>query len=187
MLRSASRRRGIALLNQQCWLWGRDTVRAEGNLLLDYGFSRRLSDPEGTSSTQYTLICHGGEEAEQAVVRLWGFGFFYGISGRTPPRVGTGLFLNRFRFVPRMVAEITEFAQAHEMEKLHRAADLLLLPAALRWIARYERWVLGRCGLSYRQRCLATWKKTKLPPEEMAEAWLRLAQEIVASHARHQP
>lgn len=48
-------RRGQHLLSQQCWLWGRDIKRTDGNLLMTFGFER-LRPPEGISgSTQYIL------------------------------------------------------------------------------------------------------------------------------------
>jgi hypothetical protein len=47
--------RGRTLLHQQCWLWGQDIRRAEGNLLLEYGFERKRP-PEGANAcSQYSL------------------------------------------------------------------------------------------------------------------------------------
>ena len=57
------------LLAQQCWCWGRDVKRAEGNLLLEYGFTRKRAPQNEPDATNYTLRCGS------ATLRLWGFGF----------------------------------------------------------------------------------------------------------------
>ena len=68
------RRTGQKLLHRQCWNWGRDIVRPEGNLLLDAGFRRRRP-PEGeTGSSCYTLALPNG-----GCLMLWGFGLLYGM------------------------------------------------------------------------------------------------------------
>jgi hypothetical protein len=70
------RRQGRILLNQQCWLWGQDVRRAEGNLLLDFGFERLRAPEEITGSSQYTLAL-----GKNDFLRLWGFGLFMEASG----------------------------------------------------------------------------------------------------------
>ena len=63
------RRKGRELLHRQCWNWGRDIVRPEGNLLLEAGFVK-WRPPEGeTGLTCYTLALPGGDS-----LMLWGFG-----------------------------------------------------------------------------------------------------------------
>ena len=58
-----------ALLDQQMWCWGCDIRHGEGNVLLQYGFSR-WRPPEGTlGSTAYQL-----EAPPSRQVVLWGFG-----------------------------------------------------------------------------------------------------------------
>lgn len=76
----ALQRQGQELLHQQCWNWGRDIVRPEGNLLLEAGFVKQRP-PEGIAgSTRYALrLADGG------CWMLWGFGFFY-----ATPELGQG-------------------------------------------------------------------------------------------------
>ena len=51
------RRRGEAVLHQQCWCWGQDIRRVAGNLLLDNGFDkhRPLDGKEGSSAYRLNL------------------------------------------------------------------------------------------------------------------------------------
>lgn len=157
-------RRGSALLNQQCWLWGQDVKRAEGNLLLAHGFER-LRAPAGQSgSSQYSLLLPGNLN-----VRLWGFGLYFGAE--------TGMFINRFEFVPRE-ARMTPLWQANEMAQLPRVKDFSLLAQALRWIGTYERWVLHTFGLEYRKACLSQWESRVCRIERISEAWNELALSI---------
>ena len=158
-------RRGRTLLHQQCWLWGQDIRRPEGNLLLLYGFER-LHPPAGCSgSSQYNLTCASG-----ATLSLWGFSFFYGSSD--------GIFVNRFDFVPRAAEPTKRWRHVDEPNTLPRAPLDAHLPAALRWIAGYERWVLEGFGLSYRRRCLATWPSPALLSEALPNEWDNLANDL---------
>ncbi len=169
------RRQGASLLNLQCWCWGCDVRRAEGNLLLEYGFAR-FRAPEGErGSSAYTLHIGPGE----AVV-LWGFGLFYGHAS-----LG-GLYLPRVAFEPRLFDDSTPPAQVWTWQQLEAARlprDVgewqcvhRLLVFAMRWIAGYERWVLATQGESYRQACIRAWRKNGDPVTPMAETWMQLAQ-----------
>jgi hypothetical protein len=172
----ALQRRGMALLNQQCWLWGQDIKRAEGNLLLLHGFER-LRAPAGQSgSSQYTLrVGRGEDELEEPLhVRLWGFGMYFGRE--------RGIFLNRFHFLPR-AAELADLWQGREMTQLRRARDLALLPAALRWVASYEGWVRDGFGAGYRRACLRDWEAAVGDPATIASAWQELASDAEAALA----
>ena len=55
------RRKGQELLHQQCWNWGRDIVRSEGNLLLEAGFLKRRPPGEEAGSSCYTLALSDGD------------------------------------------------------------------------------------------------------------------------------
>jgi hypothetical protein len=54
------RRRGAELLHLQCWLWGCDIRRAEGNLLLAYGFSRQRPPSGAAGSSAYLMALESG-------------------------------------------------------------------------------------------------------------------------------
>lgn len=173
-LSSTIARRGKALLHQQCWLWGQDIKRIEGNLLLVHGFER-LRPPDGLSgSSQYTLSLPGNLN-----VRLWGFGIYFGAE--------SGIFLNRFEFIPRE-ARMADLWQAREMTGLPRAKSFSLLVQILRWIGDYEAWVLRTLGAEYRKSCLCGWQGGDTTrPDLIPEAWRELALLVERSSAPRQP
>jgi hypothetical protein len=155
-------RQGQMLMNLQCWLWGQDVKRAEGNLLVAYGFER-MRPPEGFSgSTQYTLVL-----PNDLHLRLWGFGMYIGR--------GEGIYINRFDFIPRIARLSDAWQGAETMSQLRRSYEAGLVIQATRWIAAYESWVASEFGLLYRQRTLTGWDKTAIRPNEIAEAWRTLA------------
>ncbi len=173
--------RGTKLLTQQCWYWGCDVRRPEGNLLLAMGFAR-TRPPEGVEgSTLYTL-----EPAPGAQVILWSFGIFFGHAG------AGGLFLDRFRFEPLLTNQTTlppEIWRSEQLPALSRAVDAdrahltALLGDLVRWVVAYEQTVLAVQGLAYREACLAQWSRQKLglPADAMVSAWQNLAEEIDVS------
>ena len=63
---------GDQLMQQQLWCWGRDVERAEGNLLMEFGFERHRDCAIDPQSTCYRLDC------DELHVSLWGFGMFFG-------------------------------------------------------------------------------------------------------------
>jgi hypothetical protein len=166
LLPDSLRREGQVLLHQQCWNWGYDVRRPEGNILIEYGFTRVR--PPGTvqGSSQYTW--NG-----PLTVRLWGFGFF---AGRTLDR---GIHVNRYEFLPRLAKmdqDVWEPAVLQSQCPHARGrACLGLLATALRWMRDYEAWVLRQCGVQYRRRALAQWNKPCILPEAMPVLWDRLA------------
>ena len=164
-LPSRIQRRGQQLLDQQCWLWGRDVKRNDGNLLMALGFER-LRPPEGaTGSTQYTL--HISSDFR---VRLWGFGMYFGGD--------QGIYVNRYEFVARTAAFKEGWQEPDSFGSLPRSQDLHLLAQASDWIAAYESWVLGTAGLSYRQNALQGWKETACRVSEIAAFWTELSRDI---------
>jgi hypothetical protein len=161
------------LLNQQCWVWGQDIRRPEGNLLLEHGFERLRPTAGESGSSQYTLQGSGASCAPFQV-RLWGFGMYFGVE--------QGIFINRFEFVPR-VAELADLWQAQQMTQLARAKELSLLPLALRWIACYEQWVFDTQGACYRSACLHTWAATVGEPDELPSLWQQLSRDVAQALA----
>jgi hypothetical protein len=167
---------GAELLHFQCWLWGCDIRRAEGNLLLEYGFSRQRPPVGAAGSSAYLLSL-----APDAVLVLWGFGAFCG-----DPGTG-GVYLKRYEFTPVFVAHLN----AHRLPWLPDQLRPVALPAEpgarqrmhrqfvtlIEWIAQYERWVRDSCGLAYRRQCAAesTRHTFRIPVERLVEEWQQLA------------
>ncbi len=163
-------RRGRALLNQQCWLWGRDVLCSRGNLLCAFGFTR-LRAPQGVpASSQYTL-----ERPDGVRVRLWGFGLYFGGL--------EGIYLNRFAFTPKRAPFRPDWQSREEMEALPPCRDLLLLTRAAAWVAEYERWILREAGSPHREEALRSWKHAVSGPAGVAASWERLADDLGALSA----
>lgn len=167
---------GAELLHQQCWCWGQDIRRAEGNLLLQFGLNRTRPPEPGRGSSRYEWR-DGGVE-----VVLWGFGIGLrdGLSG--------GIYVNRYCFVPRWLPQqflLDEVWRAEQMEG-HRGPatrreirrSRRLLKTLVRWIACYERWVRSTCGVDYRRRTLAEWTRTHIPADEMARRWEEMGRHV---------
>ena len=172
----ASRRKGQVLLHRQCWNWGRDIVRPEGNLLLEAGFLKRRP-PEGeVGSSCYTLALPDGDR-----LMLWGFGLLYGTSGKG------GVHLNRYQFRPVWLPSETLHEPIWKPDTIPAAqtppsprVPVDLTVAAIRRIADYEEWALAHCGLEYRRAVLRQWKRPseRLPPQALPQAWRALADAI---------
>jgi len=166
-------RRGAPLLNQQCWCWGCDVRRPEGNLLLAHGFNRERVPPGKLGSSAYTL------RLDRAVVVLWGFGLFWGQASLD------GLFLPRQGFLPRLLDDAEPPRHVWDLAQLDAATipdsqatwahACRLLGNALQWVAGYEEWVGHTCGFAYRDACVSGWRKQSLPAADMPAHWRSLA------------
>ncbi len=175
------RRRGADLLHLQCWLWGCDIRRAEGNLLLEYGFGRQRPPANSAGSSAYLLSV-----APDATIVLWGFGAFCG-----NPADG-GVYLKRYEFSPLYIPTLNTQRLPWLPDQVCAAA----LPpspdvqqqmhhafiALLEWIIRYEIWVLETCGLAYRRQCASSWTKQpfRVQVEHLVEEWQQLARRSAA-------
>ena len=160
---------GDQLMQQQLWCWGRDVERAEGNLLMEFGFERHRDCAIDPQSTCYRLDC------DDLHVSLWGFGMFFG------RRDLGGLYINRFDFRPRWAPieslaegihwpqELPAFARPRGMSQWVRARDLW--SALLRWIADYEAWVQDTSGPTYRSKTVETWLRPFVRADKMSAAW----------------
>ena len=181
----AHRREGQKLLHRQCWNWGRDIERPEGNLLLEAGFLKRRPPEGAAGSSCYTLTLSDGD-----ILMVWGFGLLYGTLQKG------GVFLNRYEFHPlwlplEMVQEpiwrpdMIPAAQTPASPRV--PVDLTV--AAIRRIADYEEWALARCGLEYRRAILRQWKRPseRLPPQTVPQAWRSLADAIDGQPHLHPP
>lgn len=165
------------LMNQQCWCWGCDVRRCDGNLLLAYGCERHRPVEGTTGSTCY--VCGSGPHR----VWLWGFGVVF--LGEAGP-----VYVNRYDPRPRAVPlQWTDALHAHHraaaFESLRRVQDASL-SKLWHWIASYERWTIDRAGASYRDTCIGTWSKRRtVDGPAMGRAWSQLAN-IAASPACRQ-
>ncbi|PQO27284.1 hypothetical protein C5Y96_17215 [Blastopirellula marina] len=176
------------LFNQQCWCWGRDIVRPEGNWLLEVGFERIPPPPERTdcSSSVYQLLLSGGRR-----VVLRGFGTFFG-----NPDFG-GVFLSRNKFVPgyssrpvldRPPWSDTDLPEMEHLSQMNVDRCLGLTSEFFLWIHEYEANVLRHLGLEYRQATLSSWprgKRTLVGAEDFAASWQRLSTQLSPASVSH--
>lgn len=173
-------KRGVALLSQQIWCWGRDILRPEGNFLLEIGFDRiKAPADRGKCTSVYTL-----EFPEGRRVVLRGFGVFYG-----DDRLG-GVFLPRYEFRPRCTSESelkcppwsdSDLPNLTAPDESRLETCVSLTVDLIDWLATYESRVAERLGAEYRQSTLDAWKVTRqpvLPATEMATAWRSLGGEL---------
>jgi len=163
---------GAFLLHQQCWCWGHDIRRAAGNLLLEYGFTRVRPPESGAGSSRYSI------EDGCAQVYLWGFGVAY-------VTCSTAIYVNRYTFIPRWIpcaASLDEVWSAEQLNRLSPPAPIRKrkrarrnLKSLLRFISRYEAWVVESQGIAYRRACLQQWHLSAILPERLAREWQELS------------
>lgn len=162
------------LLHQQCWCWGQDIRHPEGNLLLAHGFERVRPPAHVQGSTRYQLRL-----SARSTVTLWGFGLYYARCGRG------GVYLNRYDCVPRFCHQAGFLENVWTRDALplscstgcaygHEPETVYLVVKATEWISRYEQWVLGQFGLSYRKDVLREWHEPAVLPDSLPSEWLRL-------------
>lgn len=183
-----TRQLGRGLLDQQMWCFGYDIRRPEGNLLLQYGFTRQ-HQPEGERGGS----CYILRLESDCQISLWGSGLFYG-----QVELG-GLFLKRYQFHPKLTelsqlpSSVSEASKPPVCRKPQTEAEIeqscALLGQALRWLALYEQWVQGVAGADYRRQSVQEWhRKIVAPADKMAATWQELAGQFVfsesANHAR---
>jgi hypothetical protein len=172
---------GIGLIDQQMWCWGCDVRRAEGNLLIEYGFTKRPS-PEPRYHSAYTLY---GVIPDGALT-LWGWGLWI-----AAPERGS-LFISRDRFRVRWIPQTDLAPSAWQECDLPRGSTdirltdaLYLCRAACLWIAGCERWIGACCEPNYRIRTIDAWPqkrhfKRDVSNETPAEQWEAIADSLIA-------
>lgn len=160
------------LLHQECYCWGADIRRAQGNLLIESGFTRSKHPDDPKRSSQYTKCLSSGE-----MVQLFAFGVRW-FSGGTQ-----GVFINRYRFLPCIVERTSpsEFWRIEQSECLEQPRSEERLQAQVAasdlfcWIASYEDSVLASLGASYRRFSLDGFDETMLDVIDVPSKWREIA------------
>lgn len=176
----ASRRRLAGLMHQQCWLWGCDIRRREGNLLVAHGVQRVPPPADSEGSSAYRARVDAGTE-----IALWGFGL------ALLPADGEAVLLERYTPYPATVVDGARLRRAWHVQHLPArvASDApqswWQLLRAFEWIAGYEGWVHQTIGADWRARCLHGWDPAVTSPAGTSQAWTQLAarirREVIAS------
>ena len=163
------------LLHQQMWLFGRDILCPDGNLLYQYNFTHHCAGDNGSS--MYTC-----SDKDRQIV-LWGWGIWIG-----KPELGA-IFVNRYKVLPQFTAVSTLPEAIHRQTGLphltHRVASeeqahvmCQLWTELLEWLATYEAWVFEKQGVAWRQAALEPFKHAVTPAEnldQLANQWQTLA------------
>jgi hypothetical protein len=170
----APHRPGTALFQQQCWVWGRDSRRVGGNLLVEYGFEKS-SPPK----LEWGSSCYHFAATPTSTIRMWGFGLLH-----SDVRHGA-LFLQSAGFEPKLAEVHAATADVWRPEQIGRLrtprlpsdgeAILHLLPPLLAWIGAYEQWVLDTFGVDYRHETLNGWDDKIVDPHEVPGEWWNMA------------
>ena len=173
----------MTLLSQQCWCWGQDILRPEGNWLLELGFDK-FAPPEKYSDrgSIYQLSLPGDR-----LIILRGFGVLFGQAE------SGGIFLPRFQFTPRHATdwppesppwtsnELPEF-NCSDVNQHEQCTRLTL--ELLHWIHGYEVEVAERLGVAYRRGTLDEWddgERDVISAECLAAEWLKLSAQVAES------
>ncbi len=173
---------GAKLMNQQCWCWGCDIRRPQGNLLLAFGFER-LRPPEGVEgSSCYRIGLRSGHE-----VSLWGFGAI--ISNEV-----SAVHVGRFEFNPQICMALGKTQSCwgpSDLPAMRRpsSSDELtfagtLSSELLTFIGDYESWVAETVGIRYRQQTVEKFKDATCTALEANLHWPRLAKQIARHYRR---
>lgn len=171
------RRQAQQVYAQQMWAWGQD-IRAEGNLLRQYGFEvqRSLSSQTGGSS-QYRFALR-----KDLSLILWSFGLSL-VSDRQE-----ALILARHSFRPRLVEQTlpeildrpTAWPQGRAAQTMQEAQKMTdWLQCFCLAVAAYEDWIRLHLGLRYRQSVMQRWpERCRIPASEMGATWQHLGQKL---------
>lgn len=173
------RKIGTPLIDLHMWCWGCDVRRAEGNLLLEYGFEKRPApDPHYRSAYDVPL-------SPTCVLTLWAWGMW--IAEETHG----SLLISRDRFRLRAAETAHYLPQARREGELPACVPVQndatwergcpLLGAACTWAAGYERWVAEHTEPGYRRQTWAHWPQRRCYPDriganEITGTWDRVAE-----------
>lgn len=164
------------LLHQQLWLFGRDIMCPQGNLLYKYQFTHKKSDVRGSS--MYTW-----QDAGKQLI-LWGWGIWF-----NQQEVGS-IFVNRYRAKPK-------FTTTPLLKTIHKPVDLPQLTyrvnskataekvrhlwqELLVWLAMYEAWISEAYGDDWRKSQLKQFNHAITNPSDanmITQQWHQLAHE----------
>ncbi len=174
-------RRAVKLVDQQFWLFGRDVLHDEGNVLIRAGFTKRPA-PAGPSGCS----CYERDDGS-SLLRLWGFGLVYAREERA-------IVLSREIFGPCLVRDDWTTSVGWTVEELPRHAapsadeedarvcrDMTIELCAV--VAEYERWVARTLRAGSREQALAAWKKRCTVGADVAAEWIALGHSLSSEHA----
>lgn len=156
-----------SLFSKQLYGIGKD-ILYENNLLIQYGFTKQIPPASEQGSSQYSLTDKNGQ------IILWGFGMIFA-------KGSNGVFLWRHEFEPKLLdvnllpSNVWEPGQLPQLTipntSNERHLMLQLLVSSIKWLERYENWVMDMCGESYRNRSLQSPSSSNMPSVRLDQKW----------------
>ena len=154
---------------KQIYAFGKD-ILYERNLLLEYGFTKQRPPNNESGTSQYSLT----DQDDQII--LWGFGMIFATKN-------DAVFLWRHEFIPKLLSISSLPPHVWDPDQISqgtvpKTADekrlmLKLVLKSMKWLERYEKWVLETCGQKYRDKTLE--KQYLPPPIRLDKKWSELS------------
>ena len=141
--------------------------------MLEYGFTIQRPPIPAQGTSQYSIT----EQDDQII--LWGFGMLFATKNN-------GLFLWRHEFKPKLInvnsipSHLWEPSQLQQKSTIPKTTDeiflmLELLVKSMKWLEKYEKWILKICGDKYRNESLQGQYSSKASAVKLDEKWFELS------------
>ena len=157
---------------KQIYAFGKD-ILYEKNLLAEYGFTKQSAPIPKQGTSQYSLT----EQDDQII--LFGFGMIFATKN-------DAVFLWRHEFIPKLLDANSIPSHIWEPNQIShctipKTSDekllmLKLLVKSIKWLERYEKWVLTTCGQTYRDKSLDG--QYLSPPVRLDKKWSELSEKF---------
>jgi len=157
---------------KQIYAFGKD-ILYEKNLLLEYGFTKQRPPNNAQGTSQYSLT----EQDDQII--LWGFGMIFSTKN-------DAIFLWRHEFIPKLLNANSLPSHIWEPEQIpkriipktsdEKLLMLKLLVRSIKWLKKYEEWVLTTSGQAYRDKSLRGQHLS--PPVRLDKKWSELSEKF---------
>ncbi len=155
------------LFSKELFGIGKD-ILYKNNLLIQYGFSIKRPPIPEQGSSQYSL------HDKNDLIILWGFGMIFATGNK-------GLFLWRHEFVPKLIDINSLPSNIWAPDQLPKRTIpktpdekhlmLQLLVKSIKWLERYENWIITMCGETYRNQSLQSPNSSKMTSIRLDQKW----------------
>ena len=163
------------LFSKQIYGFGKDILYTK-NLLIEYGFTNQRPPIPEQGTTQYSFT----EQNDQII--LWGFGMVF-------VSKNNALFLWRHEFKPKLIdvnllpTHLWEPSQLKQKSTIPETSDerllmLQLLVKSMKWLEKYEKWVLTTCGETYRNKSLQGQYSRHTSDIQLDKKWSELSEKF---------
>ncbi|WP_299292164.1 hypothetical protein [Nitrosopumilus sp.] len=159
-----------SIFSKQLYGIGKDILHTN-NLLIQYGFTKQRPPVPEQGSSQYSFT----DKNDQ--IHLWGFGMVFASGNH-------GLYLWRHEFVPKLLDINSLPSNVWSPEQLpectipktpdETSLMLQLLVKSIKWLERYENWVVATCGQSYRDKSLRSPNSSSTSSLYLDQKWSEL-------------